>query len=79
MTTRGFPALDRAVAAAGSQLRLAAMLGVRYQTIQKWRAMGRLPRTEWTGETDYAERIAIATGGKVTSRELLAKTRTRKK
>ena len=34
--------------------------GVVYQAVQKWRAKGRLPRTEHTGETNHAERIAAA-------------------
>lgn len=50
---------------------LAALLGVSYQAVRKWQRAGRMPRTEWTGETDYAARIETATGRKVTRDRLL--------
>ena len=52
---------------------MAKVLGVTYPAIRKWEAAGRLPRTEWTGETDYAAKIESACGGKVTKAELLTK------
>lgn len=45
---------------------LARELQVTHQAVRKWEAAGRLPRTEWTGETGYAERIEVLTGGAVT-------------
>lgn len=53
-------------------VRLAGALGVTYQAIRKWESKGRLPRTEWTGETDYAATIEAETGGKVSKAALLA-------
>lgn len=50
---------------------MAAGLGVTYQAIRKWESAGRLPRTEWTGETDHAAKIARMTGSKVSRRDLL--------
>lgn len=50
---------------------LARGLGVTYQAIRKWESAGRLPRTEWTGETCYAEKIAAMTGGAITKADLL--------
>lgn len=44
---------------------------VSYQAVKKWEAKGRLPRTEWTGETGYAAAIELITEGKVTRAELL--------
>lgn len=41
--------------------KLAAACGVSYQALRKWEKAGRLPRTDWTGETDYAEAIEQAT------------------
>src|SRR4051812_28917219 len=32
---------------------LARELKVTHQAIRKWQIAGRMPRTEWTGETDY--------------------------
>jgi DNA-binding transcriptional regulator YdaS (Cro superfamily) len=52
--------------------RLARLLGVTYQAIRKWEARGRLPRTEWTGETNYAGLIEEATEGQITAAALLS-------
>lgn len=46
---------------------------VTYQAVLKWARQGRLPRTEWTGETRYAKAMSAAVGGKVKVRELLAR------
>lgn len=54
-------------------MRLARELGVSYQAVQKWLAAGRLPRTEWTGETSYAQRMQELTDGKVSKTALLSK------
>lgn len=43
---------------------------VTYQAVLKWARLGRLPRTEWTGETHYARAIAAAVGGKLKVRDL---------
>lgn len=51
---------------------LAKGLKVSYQAVRKWEDAGTLPRTEWTGETNYSSVIEKLTGGKVTRRALLA-------
>lgn len=38
--------------------RMASACGVTYQAAKKWVDTGCLPRTEWTGETVHAEKIA---------------------
>lgn len=45
---------------------------VTYQAVLKWVRVGRLPRTEWTGETAYAQALSDAVGGQVTREQLLA-------
>jgi hypothetical protein len=40
--------------------------------VNKWLRQGRLPRTEYTGETEYAQALSRAVGGKVTAEALLA-------
>lgn len=50
---------------------LSSELKVTYQAIRKWEKAGRLPRTEWTGETNYSETIERLTEGKVTKEALL--------
>jgi hypothetical protein len=64
------PELTKAIAEVGLQ-QIATNLGITYQAIRKWEAQGRLPRTEWTGETDYATRIAAMCPGTVTTERLL--------
>ena len=44
---------------------------VTYQAVKKWVARGRLPRTEWTGESCYATAIEQLTEGKVSRASLL--------
>lgn len=50
---------------------LARFCGVTPQAIYKWETKGSLPRTDWTGETDYASRIEEATKGAITRDQLL--------
>lgn len=52
---------------------LAAALGVSYQALRKWQRARRMPRTEWTGETQYAETIERITGGRVSQGRLKEK------
>jgi hypothetical protein len=52
---------------------LAKHLSVSYQAVQKWERAGRMPRTEWTGETQYSEKIEALTSNEVTRDQLLAK------
>lgn len=51
--------------------KLAKGLDVTYQAVRKWEQAGRMPRTEWTGETSHSERIEELTGGEVTRASLL--------
>jgi len=69
--------LTQAIALVGLA-RLARELEVSYQAIRKWEKAGRLPRTEWTGETRYGEIIEKLTGGKIPKAALLAARNTRR-
>lgn len=51
---------------------LAKQCGVTHQAVRKWHRKRRMPRTEWTGETQYAEAIERAMAGRVTRDMLLA-------
>lgn len=64
------PELSKAIDLVGLQ-KLALELGVTYQAVRKWEAAGRLPRTEWTGETAYADRIVALCNGAVERERLL--------
>jgi ribosome-binding protein aMBF1 (putative translation factor) len=50
---------------------LASELGITYQAIRKWEKAGRMPRTEFTKETDYSKEIERLTKRKVTKNRLL--------
>lgn len=50
--------------------RLAACVGKTHQAIRKWQLAGRLPRTEWTGETAYAQKISEMCEGNPTVDQL---------
>ena len=65
------PSLHRAVELT-SLTEIARTCGVTYKAVAKWRDRGCLPRTEFTGETRYAEAIERLTGGQVTAEELLS-------
>lgn len=51
---------------------LARELCVSGQAIRKWQRARRMPRTEWTGETQYSQAIEKLTDGAVTRERLLA-------
>ena len=44
------------------QKRIAELCGVSRVAVSKWAKAGRLPRTEFTGETEYAEILASEFG-----------------
>ena len=62
--------LDQAIGLRG-WAPLAKALGVSEQAVRKWRDAGRLPRSEFSGETKYAEVIDTETGGMVRASDLI--------
>lgn len=64
--------ISSAIAAVGGPVKAAELCGIKRQAIDKWLARNALPRTEYTGETRYAEILAEASGGVFTSKSLLA-------
>jgi DNA-binding XRE family transcriptional regulator len=54
---------------AGSAKAVADALQLTSTAVLKWEKRGKLPRTEWTGETKYAEKLELAFG---ISRHVLA-------
>ncbi|SEH87217.1 hypothetical protein [Stutzerimonas xanthomarina] len=65
-------AISIAVEKVGGPISAAEICGIRRQAIDKWLARGSLPRTEYTGETNYASRLADASNGDFTAEWLLA-------
>ena len=63
--------LRKAFYAVGGFNEMSRICGVRVSAVYRWYERGHLPRTEWTGETHYAELIEAATNGAVTKEELL--------
>lgn len=66
------PPLKQAIQIVGLT-KLARALAVSHQAVRKWQKAGRMPRTEWTGETNYSARIDALTDGKVPRELLLCK------
>lgn len=62
--------ITKAIEIAGL-LPIAKECGVTYQAVRKWEEQGRMPRTEWTGETNHSEKIELITDGKVSRAQLL--------
>jgi len=57
--------LNKAAEIAGSFEELGRACKITGKAIKKWAAQGRPPRTEYTGETQYAELISARVDGKV--------------
>ncbi len=51
---------------------LANECDVTYQSVRKWEKRGKLPRTEWTGETSYSDVIERLSKKQITKRQLLS-------
>jgi hypothetical protein len=72
-------ALNQVLELAGGPVKLTRELNKRidkpvtYQAVMKWIRQGHLPRTDWTGETQYARALSAAVGGRVKVRDLLEK------
>ena len=49
---------------------VAKACGCSPRAIYKWIANGSLPRTDYTDETNYAEKIALASGGQFTAAQI---------
>lgn len=49
----------------------ASVCGVSVRAVYKWLNAGRLPRTDYTGETDYASRLAEASNGAFDASQIL--------
>ncbi|WP_206019013.1 YdaS family helix-turn-helix protein [Salinicola acroporae] len=65
-------AIRLAVEQLGGVSRCARVCGVSPSAVCKWLRRGRLPRTEYTGETRHASRMAAASEGAFTAAWLLA-------
>lgn len=62
---------QKALSLAGGQTGIARIVNLTPQAVQKWESNGCFPRTEWTGETNYAQMISEALHGEVVKEKLL--------
>ena len=62
--------IKRAVTVVGGASAAAKLCGVSARAISKWVAAGKLPRTEYTGETRHAENLARGASGAFTAQWL---------
>ncbi|MBW5818894.1 hypothetical protein ACVSUJ_22640 [Yersinia enterocolitica] len=60
-----------AVNAVGGQTAAAKLCGLSVVAVHKWTVKGALPRTEYTGKTNYSKLLADASNGKFTVEWLL--------
>ena len=58
----------------GKTAKVASVCGVSARAVYKWMHSGRLPRTDYTGETSYASKIAEASEGSISADWLLQET-----
>lgn len=64
--------LKDAIEAVGGPEKAAQICGVSARAVYKWLSRRRLPRTEYTGETNYASKLAAhSTSKQFTGGELL--------
>lgn len=63
--------LEKAVQQVGGVPACARICNISAPAVRKWLSRGRLPRTEYTGETHHAERMAAASNGAFTAEWLL--------
>jgi hypothetical protein len=67
--------IREAVEEAGGPSAVAKQCGISPQAVCKWMNEGHLPRSDWTGETDYASVIARLSKDKRFTRDRLLATR----
>jgi len=59
--------LKHAIDCVGGPQKAAEICGFSTRYVYRLLSRGALPRTEYTGETDYAERLAASSGGAFTA------------
>lgn len=65
--------IEKVIKHFGEITEIQKITGVTYPAVVKWRAKGRFPRTDYTGETNHAEKLSKASKGALTVEELLPK------
>lgn len=63
--------LKDAIEAAGGVSSVASGIHITERAIYKWLTKGRLPRSEYTGESLYSQKIAELSKGKFTKEQIL--------
>lgn len=64
-------ALKQAIQKAGGVTKAAEACGVSPRAVYKWISADCLPRTDYTGETQYAKKLATASNGAFAAQWLL--------
>lgn len=65
--------MQKAIAAVGGRTIAANLLGISYVAIRKMEEKGALPRTDYTGETNYAQTLANNSQGQISKEWLMDK------
>lgn len=51
-------------------IKVADICGISVRAVYKWRTLNSLPRTDFTGETLYSEKLSQALNGSITADEI---------
>jgi len=65
-------ALKESISIVGGVAKASTICGISQRAIYKWLSSDSLPRTEYSGETQYARSLAEASGGRFSAEWLLA-------
>lgn len=65
--------MQKAISAVGGRTKAASLLGISYVAVRKMEEKGSLPRTDYTGETSYAQTLASNSNGLITRDWLMDK------
>lgn len=65
--------MQKAINAVGGRTKAASLLGISYVAVRKMEEKGALPRTDYTGETSYAQTLASNSNGLISRDWLMDK------
>lgn len=65
--------MQKAIDAVGGRTKASTLLGISYVAVRKMEEKGSLPRTDYTGETNYAQTLASNSNGLITKDWLMDK------
>lgn len=71
MNSKTLNPVEKVIVFFGSKAEVSRITGVSNVAVTKWQKKGMFPRTDYTGETSHAHKLARASKGGLTAKELL--------